>query len=236
MFGGQPMPFDVHPCHQDAATRCNGRMTGAKPRLAALVENGSIHKAESCINGVITCMDSRAVMSRWSPWAGFELLRYIWGENFSPVWKKFSLSLSIRLGSLPSHRDALYSRLLRHLSKEPHGKSCHVFMSCFVRKTGATPRTLSILNSKMKVWFRWFFFSIGWLLASKCEFSRVYLWWVLCDWVNGSAGGRGEGTQGTKIPRPCGHRFLLPHESGASRMGISQSRIGLLQHVQRFSK
>lgn len=39
-------------------------MTGAKPRLAALVENGSIHKAESCINGVMTWTDSRAVVSR----------------------------------------------------------------------------------------------------------------------------------------------------------------------------
>ena len=157
---------------------------------------------------------------------------YYLGGNFSPVWEKvLSLSLSLSLWG-----DALYSRLLRHSSKEPHGKSCHVFMSCFVRKTGATPRTVSILNSKIKVWFRWVFFSIEWLLASKCEFSRVYLWWVLCDWVNGSAGGRGEGTQCTKIPRPCGHWFRLPHESGASRMGISQSRIGLLQHVQGFSK
>ena len=32
-----------------------------------------------------------------------------------------SLSLSIGLGFLPSHRDALYSRLLRHSAKEPHG-------------------------------------------------------------------------------------------------------------------
>lgn len=44
---------------QGAATKWSGRMTGAKPKVAALVEKGSIHRAESCINGVMT---SDAVM------------------------------------------------------------------------------------------------------------------------------------------------------------------------------
>lgn len=47
---------------QGAATKWSGRMTGAKPKVAALVEKGSIHRAESCINGVMT---SDAVMLLW---------------------------------------------------------------------------------------------------------------------------------------------------------------------------
>ena len=51
--------------HQGAATKWSGRMTGAKPKVAALVEKGSIQRAESCINGVMTW---DAVMKQWCKW------------------------------------------------------------------------------------------------------------------------------------------------------------------------
>ena len=236
MFGGQPMPLTSIPAIKMLPPGARGVWLAQSPdwRHWWRMEASTRPKAASMVwwpgrTAERSChYDRLGLVLSYSVYFGYILgkidrkISVRFGTKFS-----LSLSLSIGLDSLPSHRNALYSRLLRHSSKEPHGKSCHVFMSCFVRKTGVTPRTVSILNSKMKVWFRWFFFSIEWLLASKCEFSRVYLWWVLCDWVNGSAGGRGEGTQCTQIPRPCGHWFLLPHEykSIPNRLAAAYSAI-----------